>query len=132
MAQTELMLRLIKDGKIVGYEWHQYNPVEKRMFVYRVVGRELSSNSLDWEGYPHIHFILEYDSFELGIKVGDEWWFEGDIVRREWQRNINGTLKYDGFRWLVEPDIKEFPFYIHDKTDFKHWNRIGNIHEEEK
>jgi len=55
MAQTEMMLRLLKDGKIVGHE-------------HLCLINGLIQTAPYWGGY---------DSFELGIKD----WFEGDIFK---------------------------------------------------
>lgn len=75
MAQNELHLRLLKDGKIVGYEkkcfWNE--PTEIFTFQQEI-------NSKDW--IMDSEFI-KYDSFELRSPFRDEngeWLWEGDIV----------------------------------------------------
>ncbi|MEN6462800.1 MAG: hypothetical protein ABFC94_15705 [Syntrophomonas sp.] len=62
MAQTELMLRLLYNNKIVGYE-----------FIDN--GMHFQSENIDhletcsFENCPNRRFVL-WDSFELGVKVG--------------------------------------------------------------
>ncbi len=66
----ELMLRLVKDGKIVGYGFMG----DCGMYYYRN----------EFDGYGTDIECPEYDHKDPGIKVakesGDEWWFAGDIV----------------------------------------------------
>lgn len=128
MAQTEERKRLLKDGKIVG---------ELRIFY------------ADWKGEcvqqffdankPHdssAHKLVPYDSFELGIKGGDEFWFEGDII--EYQifpdSDLNrGELTCSCYQWYIITINKHgvkiaIPF--HDTEEMQLRKRIGNIHEE--
>ncbi len=75
MAQTELMLRLLRKGKIVGYHKQEQD---------KFLGYVLLLFSLDSKIWDKEWNDIEYDSFELGVKVkasNDEWWFEGDIIR---------------------------------------------------
>ena len=121
MAQKEMMLRLLLKGKRVGYE-------KKEIFGELIVTFH-SANIGDKEQWWDLQFgyKIEYDSFELGIKVGDEWWFEGDKAKRG---RINGILRRDHFRWVIVTDLEENEiFHIYDETVFKFWKRIGNIHE---
>lgn len=101
MSQTELMLRLIKNKKIVGYElhdceneciWHSKN-VDAREW-----GEDIFHNG-DFD-----EFYIEHDSFELCIKDGDELWFEGDKLK--WvdrDGNVHeGIIEYQDIEgWLV-------------------------------
>ncbi len=157
--QSELRLRLLKDEEIVGQKWTltlddasgyvsfmEYNDPsicadlsgDSLVDIYLYAGEE------EW-----IFGAIDYDSFELGIKVGEEWWFEGDIVQR-------GTHKYeliynsDSGGWLLKvfscdctgandcPTVIRFSvglmdMNICDKTlvvDKIIYKRIGNIHKE--
>ena len=77
--QRELCLRLIKDGKIVGYELHR----DKNIYHFEQIrNEELPCHILEASRIQE--YLIDYDSFELGIKVGDEWWFEGDIFSSEY------------------------------------------------
>ena len=59
---TEDMKRLIKDGKIVGYAW------------FCVSGVYYYENEMDGIGTDIP--MPEFDNFDAGIKVGDDWLFE--------------------------------------------------------
>ncbi len=61
MAQTQLMLRLLKDGKIVGYHL---------MDCKSIIGS--FNTRVDMHGF---NGLIEYDSIEQGIKVGETWVF---------------------------------------------------------
>ena len=125
MAQTEMMFRLLKDGKIVGFERKALDTyltnIEKKILTTYQRGIEKDSewiNDID---------IIEHDSIELGIKVGDEWWFEGDRVL--WNNEYEGILKYNpkrGFYFDLGGDG-------YSTFDTKHdYCKIDNIHEEKK
>lgn len=141
MAQTEMMFKLLKDGKITSL-------------------LSISNGDISYTrgGDPKIWdwvVGIQFDSFELGIKVGDEWWFEGNII--EWlhedfdsydfethtcKENIiaTGVIKYSKkyhefqIEQLIGEDNDEAgnSFYnpegrnLWDWTDFK---CIGNIHD---
>ncbi len=129
----ELMLRLIKDGKIAG-------------FLFYCGGMEIvySEDGTDW--YPE---FIPHDSFNMGIEVGGEWLFAGDIVEREhdsWGSVINiikvkatGILKYQTHNydqgWIIERLTgEEWAFNSPECSEWT-WDglkRIGNIYEEGK
>ncbi len=111
---TELMLRLIKDGKIVGKRWtltlgeakkhldsdeyeeHQWARCYKDedmvdiYYVYSEKHPEYTHFTTDqWT----LCIFARYDSFDMGIKVGEEWFFEGDrISYGSNDHRINGVL----------------------------------------
>ena len=63
---TELRLRLIKNGKIFGYErWSAY----KHGKYHRIV-KHFSYNMKEWVGLSIVGAV-EFDSFDMGIKVGE-------------------------------------------------------------
>ena len=99
---TELMLRLIKDGKIVGkrctltlgeakkhldsdeYEEHQWARCYKDedmvdiYYVYSEKHPEYTHFTTDqWT----LCIFARYDSFDMGIKVGEEWHFANSIYK---------------------------------------------------
>ena len=102
---TELMLRLVKDGKIVGYRHMtkcsqscekkiaddcDKNPL-KSFNLDSVNEKPSNANNIGQKQTP-------FDSFDLGIKVGDEWWFEGDILGDD--ISAEGTLWWDKERYF--------------------------------
>lgn len=95
MAQKEMMLRILKGGKNNAYYWftsikafekskEKLHPdCRKKLESIAAVCRPKPKFiKLFWKrpgGMWRIGGELPIgDSFELGIKVGDEWWFEGD------------------------------------------------------
>ena len=67
----ELCLRLIKDGKIVGYE-----SITGGLRVQMHGDKPFDTpDNIAFDGF------IFHDSFDMGIKVGDEWWFENDIIK---------------------------------------------------
>ncbi len=128
MAQHEMRLRLLKNGKI-----------DRKVRIF-----------IDEHGYFQCHFeaegsikeisawvdytiqLIGADSFELGFKVGDEWWFEGDrfaCILRGQSREV--ILRYRNYGWYWEllkvGTFESIRFGGYSLQDHK---RIGNIHEE--
>jgi len=152
----EMMIRLIKNDKIVGYEWKlPYDDAIKLCTGYdeycfpkeKWSGKIVSVDSVDMGHWVMVEDFT-YDSFELGIKVGDEWWFINDRVQAEfntwligdigkeecikWQK-MSGTIdqKDDGRIVVVwdNGDKSEPLIRAINMSDFK---RIGTIHDGEK
>ena len=141
----ELMLRLIKDDKIIQRRWE---------VQLKDVGDALDAETkdqLDLWGYEPTDMLILYevrpnvwsfratdtwDSVELGIKVDESWWFEGDIINVNDNNITIPTLVYDKdkFAWTVE--CKEWNErgieYTLEHVMGGYHKRIGNIHEEEK
>jgi hypothetical protein len=120
MAHTELTLRLIKDDNIVGY-----SAMTDRGYKGLQCGYIKPANFPDFPIYgfrPIVH-----DSFELGIKVGDEWWFEGDVVKTD-EGDWVGRIYYDDRHncFGVEDDLGGFSVLC----NWWNFKRIGNIHED--
>ena len=119
MAQTELRLRLIKDGKIVGYERHING---KRWHA------EIPIGEYGWEEVK-----IDHDSFELGIKVENKWWFEGDIGKDfdrcipKFELMYNGATFSKKYYKFDEPIIR----IIENTKELMDCERTGNIHEKE-
>ncbi len=81
---VERMSRLILiDDGIVGYEMHKQGCVwhSKDMHDWRNI-------LLDYPGEGNVD--IYYTSFNEGIKVGDSWWFTGDL------------LEFDEDRWILQ------------------------------
>jgi len=147
MAQTEEMLRLIKDGKPVGLERRRVIKGNIVIIEHCNLDCSICNEVAPYMVDDHQDWI-KHDSFELGIKVKDdtcvecqadptqchehkaEWWFEGDKVEHKYQPKINGVLKYDGFVWAVTNEIKGLISYIFNEIDISRFERIGNIHED--
>ena len=110
---NELMLRLIKDGKIVGYKWFCKGE----------------------EGYSHkrnymFSDLIEWDFVELGIKVGDEWYFDGDrLCFEDGETKLTGTIKWYLNRWLVFYEDGATSLLRTDAGYASCIKRIGNTHE---
>lgn len=124
MAQSELRVRLLKDGKIVGFEWHRNTNGLMSMWRKNLYRRKNSAFEEDVIG---IYRQISYDSFELGIKTDDEWWFEGDrIMGKVDGITINGVLNAPTWNhgWIVitQGVSKELWTFIGAE-------RIGNIHD---
>ena len=113
---TKLMLRLVKDGKIVGYEWHGNGDIKHHKDFNSV--RYCVSFKRDNKYY------IAHDSFDLGIKIGDEWWFENDIIKNALG---SGTIVYN-HNWHC--------FGLSTPEGFKYYGawsnseRIGSIYNE--
>jgi len=117
-----MMLRLLRDGKIAGFkEFGRRNHPYQVVFYYDASMCEVALCPL-------------HHSFELGVKVDDEWWFEGD--KFTWKEYFDdsefdlgeGTLYCDemyGF-YLAKYRPLKLLLYM-KKADLK---RIGNIHKE--
>jgi len=136
MAQTEMVFRLIKDGKIVGYKsiisaypYFLYSKDMEKWFE-SVASFEVQCESHIFEYLDRKRYaVCDYDSFELGIKHNDEWWFEGDILQFD-----TGIVELD------EPYIIESIAALYFEEGHHYGicscsllddaKRTGNIHEE--
>jgi hypothetical protein len=135
MAQTELILRLLKDNKIVGYEYRNpFSTSTKIIYIHHFDklpidhSRGYSDHSRGYNTITGGGNVIYYDSFELGIKVGDEWWFEGDIIKDK--HGINFIIIFNGLDFLIQSVIQpKFEFKIQNIDEFK---CIGTIHDEVK
>lgn len=130
IAQTEEMKRLLLKGEIVGFEWHHIlDGAEHITIWYQTVN--------DYSWFHTGEQEIEYDSFESGIKVDDEWWFTGDKGHYKEEVARNHIIEFDfvlrnpeGIYWNTDPENP----YILDKIEFflQESKRIGNIHDKEK
>jgi len=144
---TESMSRLIRDGKIVGYELHEGGKLYHG-FTYDACW----FNVYEEDG---IRDEFQHDSFDMGIKAGDEWLFAGDII--EWiygggydfQKDIylntitaTGEIKYDEINhdFIIEQITGEDhegagnSFYYPEGRNLWNWTdfkRIGTIYDKE-
>ena len=135
-SMTELLLRLIKDGKIVGYQEYYYDEGAEEMVI------------VEYENYPHkpndmITYIsvgetslLRPTSFDHGIRVGDEWWFDGDYVVGEGvYRNAKSRVKKRAsgeFRvTFIKSGIYRWDMVVSEAFREVGWKRIGTIHDKE-
>ncbi len=85
--QKEMMLRLIKEDKIIGYMF--ITPMG--LLFAEDINDWLEGLTLDVGGfYPTnpSEYVIKHDAFEQGIKVGDEWVF-GQFVKR-----TDGTYRF--------------------------------------
>jgi hypothetical protein len=136
MAQTELMLRLIKDNKRVGYEWHGlFEEGSDQCPPYMITLHYEPSKKDNCGTLSDMVNPISHDSFELGIKVGGVWWFEGDRAI-DTSNGLKGTVVYDEDGWGFTYDNREIPNTIgtsdlHDVL-WEELEPIGNIHDKEE
>ncbi len=151
--QTELMLRLLKDGKIFGYAWMLPYEKAKKNFTslnvfcpsslslldeYLYPEREyenaiitLYSDNINGRWYPIGTINMEKpDSFELGVKNYDVWRFEGDMFLV----SIYGfpekmELVYEEFEWGFRKRKGDvvYPVKIWSSMTQEY---IGNVHDD--
>lgn len=117
---TELIHRLIKGGKIVGY-LHIGSPCHPQMD-----NRLAVEYSLTPERRNQCSAIV-FNEFELGIKLGEEWIFAGDIVQDGSDKNT-GEIIYDSFCFLVLWH-RAGAGYTELHLALRYSKVIGNIHE---
>jgi len=116
----------------------------KRKSGYEIVGYMITDQTeyglfqrYSWTNEPFPR-IGRYDAFELGIKLGDEWFYEGDRIRQDETGSV-GTINYDKFEWFIGWDNEDDPTwddYYTPLTIFAddtpvNFTRIGTIHDEE-
>ena len=123
MAQTELRLRLLKNGRIVGYEMKKH-------------GVTLFADD------RRPHSFIDHDSFEIGIKIHNKWVFEGDIIERpypnedclpyrfEIKRNESGALYYVAPNAAKGDTLGTHWEYLSERMP--KFKIVGNIHEQEE
>jgi len=140
MELTEQMLRLLeKDDKspsgfrIVGYEW-RYAGISRHphLGIYHKVwitdtGRDIACYLKEKVNY------LEHDAFELGIKVGEEWVFDGDIRDDHYIlyygeiEVFSGSTGYLASGWFWTKEGHKPLVFLPDSVIYH--KIIGNIHE---
>jgi len=145
--QTEMMLRLLaKDSKspsgykVVGY-MKTYLPSGQNGVVIKVSVKPTDEDVEWWEVAPYMaddyQDWIRHNAFELGIKVGDEWFFEGDLFRDR-SSQTTWRLVYENCGWWIYDHGEETdyePEYFWDtcvKTNGvldDELEHIGNIHE---
>ena len=142
---TELRMRLIKDGKIVGYEWHKMGVYFDQMRTPDLpdipsIVIKVSTDGKKWWG--GVNTPPPHDSFDLGIKVDDEWWYENDLIEwREWGPEIGESwpkgfidyCKYGADGWIMSNNGKalyEILTFGAVHKNLGRVDRIGNIYEE--
>jgi len=132
MARVELMLRLIKDGKIVGYEYHQGGDIFHTKSLsaehfWKVAGKKDRKPS-EW---------IEHDSFDFGVLIDDKWLFENDVVQVSDLRSYQclSVVKSDRFGALFVTytplgSSVGYPVYVNDFSLIdKRIEIVGNIYD---
>lgn len=140
IAQTESILRLLKDGKIVGYERHKpFANIKNSNIIIIHTQHEEDIDSDDWNIFMYPNRIIEYDSFELGIKVGIKWWFVGDefsidiILGHSPYENeaiafSKGIIVFKYNQFLLKLD-ENHSMPLRSEKDFEGLKYIGTIHD---
>jgi len=132
--QTESMIRLICNGKIVGYIrrdaiGERFSKDGKKFDKIPVSSMEVSCASHVYEDLNlDIYIAVNYDSFNLSFKFGDKWVFEGDKVNLKYKDGliISGTVGYEECFFTI--DGAWLPLF----PDIKSITVIGNIYENEE
>lgn len=126
---TELCLRLIGDGKPVGYEYHVVGVI---FHYYEMPPPKGITKAITIDNNSYI----KHDSFDLGIKVEDKWWFAGDIGREISKSRPKFQLRHTGFHFELVYIIPEYGHAIVRRLDSANMlegcNCIGNIYEQDK
>jgi len=148
--QTEIELRLLEEDdknpsgfKIVGQITIEDGCLGVSPWIFKKGGTEKArKKGLNFSLFSN--HCPQFDAIELGIKVGDEWWFEGDIIKHFMIDNnkkhiIFYMLEYrEGVLWITNRYVpashtttaKELGDVYREKgiiVDM--YKRIGNIHE---
>lgn len=135
MAQNELRLRLIKDDKKVGELNLGLGGIfyVDGSFKFPCYIKSGAVYALQEDiAHEEFHCLASFDSLELGIKGGDEWWFEGD-------EGIDGTfkkkfmLRYSTIRlvWEMVFDDSSYGSLTCEVFKLSESKRIDNIHNKE-
>jgi hypothetical protein len=119
MAQTESMVRLLKDGKVVGYI-----TIEPNHIYFMNPG----GNQWEWKCMDETQF----DSFDPGVKVGENWFFEGDILKHITYRGTASLEQAGSGLWRLYPIGPAIRIPIPFIERAEEYRVVGNIHEEEK
>ncbi len=138
MAQTEMRIRLIKGEKIVGEKYicklstakllvlkEEY---EEFTFAFRYKPDDILNIYRRINGEWTFITDIQYDSFELGIKVGESWWFRGD--RGKYLTYGEFTLNWRYGCFCI--DFDTLHNIILSINALGRAEKIGNIHEEVK
>lgn len=144
MAQNnELMLRLLLKGKIVGRKYlcklseaktlvsiKEYNEF---IFAFRYRPSDIVVIHCKTGGIWTFIDDIQFDSFEQGIKVGEDWWFAGDRIEYEiyndngYYKN-RGTITYKEGKILAIWDNGQEVFLFN--LILQKLKHLGSIHDE--
>lgn len=100
MARTEMMLRLIKDDVVVGFEWHTskmpttYKSKNINIEHSKMQNSEKGFTDGEWHNITFYYGenYITHDSLEQGIKLPDgSWAFDNDMVL--WDDGYGETFK---------------------------------------
>ena len=79
MAQNEEVKRLLLKNRIVGFEYHWlFDEGSDDIEPYMIITYYTPDININDFGLFNAVDYIKHDSFEPGIKVGNEWWFPGD------------------------------------------------------
>ncbi len=121
----EFMFKLILDGKTVGYELHQHG------HIYH--GNEVDDGFMELTSMPdQFH---DHDHKVLGVKVNNEWWFEGDTFDLTDSVGTTGpyTLNYSKYKgWFFGSIINIFDIIGADSKYSFTYKKTGSIYEKGK
>jgi hypothetical protein len=119
----ELMLRLVRNGKIVGYEWHYGGEILHGISLVNQFWTSISS-------MPGCY--IRHDYPDLGVKVGDEWWFSHDYFKLITdEETVVVELYYEGINWYIKAVDNGETSYL-NLRHMDNMTRIGTIYDEVK
>lgn len=129
IMQSKMMLRLLKEDKKSpsGYRIVGYARISPDKGGIRIEHGDIGKPETWCEVAPYMvddyQDWIRHDAIERGIKVGDEWWFEGDIF---------DDYEYEGVVSLVYTHYSFRLEYMDGRDSIlPHWHKlrlIGNIH----
>ena len=127
---TELRLRLIKDGKIVGYELHKDGNIHHSSDIQKLLGDGYSWCDIDdgAAAYGLHPTYINHDSFDLSIKAGDSWLFNNDIVMDDPSEFGEQFILIYNAGWMLENTNIDLGTVA--VTDLDGLKRIGTIYDE--
>ena len=115
MAQTEMTVRILKDGKPIGVLRIRPGGVRFRAFNGPYMFPDQDDEVIDIRQ-------LKFDSFELGVKFNGDWAFDGDTMEVE---------DSQGKTWECEIAVKpNLHLLTSSRYSIQPIKVIGNIHEE--
>jgi hypothetical protein len=123
------MKRLTLKGKIVGYEQKYIGYPNGEPRIQTQWRKQVDG------GFTTSVWNKAYtcDSFDLGIKIGEEWWFENDVFNLG---DVHLKLCYDVLNgWRFEATYNKVMYFYDFKSfiagEFGKWKRIGTVYDKE-
>lgn len=145
MAQTELRLRVLKNGKIVGEIWYTTKAILLKS--ENKIHPDSKNKFSNWLFFPFWRRIGETqwrttkppraDSFEVGIDIGSKWFFDGDVFDHATlcygEREIfigSDSITENGWFWLKKDgatiNFAKDSIFVHEHIGTIHDMKVNN------